>query len=85
MPTSSTMVSLCASSDLEYLLRRIISRPLISFALGSCTVLNADRGFRFPGQVAGQFEGKVVCVARQCDLALVQVVDNRFWEGLPQV
>jgi S1-C subfamily serine protease len=37
-----------------------------------------------PG-LAGQFEGKVVCIARQCDLALVQVANDRFWEDLPQV
>ena len=37
-----------------------------------------------PG-LAGQFEGNVVCIARQCDLALVQVAYDRFWEDLPQV
>jgi S1-C subfamily serine protease len=37
-----------------------------------------------PG-LAGQFEGKVVCIARQCDLALVKVDDSRFWQDLPQV
>lgn len=37
-----------------------------------------------PG-LAGQFEGKVVCIARQCDLALVKVANDKFWEDLPQV
>ena len=31
-----------------------------------------------PG-LPGQFEGKVVCIARQCDLALIQVADETFW------
>ena len=37
-----------------------------------------------PG-LAGQFEAHVVCIARQCDLALVRVDDDRFWEDMPQV
>ena len=37
-----------------------------------------------PG-LPGQYEGRVVCIARQCDLALVQVDEDSFWEDLPTV
>ena len=37
-----------------------------------------------PG-LPGRFEGRVICIARQCDLALVEVADPAFWAELPVV
>lgn len=34
---------------------------------------------------AGNFAGRLLCRSRLCDLALVTVDDDAFWEGLPQV
>jgi S1-C subfamily serine protease len=33
----------------------------------------------------GTFQGKVVCRSEMCDLAVVTVENDSFWEGLPQV
>jgi S1-C subfamily serine protease len=34
---------------------------------------------------AGNFAGRLLCRSRLCDLALVTVDDDAFWEGLPEV
>ena len=34
---------------------------------------------------AGNFSGKVLCRSMLCDLALLTVEDETFWEGLPEV
>jgi S1-C subfamily serine protease len=55
--------------------RRVLTNAHV---VNNCNSLRLQR----PGR-PGQWEGKVLCIARQCDLALVSVAEDSFWEGLP--
>lgn len=54
--------------------------------LTNCHVVQAATSLRvFKHGVPGNYEARVLCESAVCDLALVTVEDDSFWEGLPSV